>query len=197
MIGCNTSPSKYDNDIWNEQTKQIEKDRPMAYLEPTLNNLVINMNELFYVGIIDTRFDVMYFLHLCFVALIMIAQMICSLIYIAKGTRTDSSEEEAQDQVIVMVPCYNEGGQELIKTIDLVKGTTYPEENKVTFIIAEGVVTGAGQEMSMPEHLAEILEFEMDPGNDELYDYDSIGLIMPNRARVYHGYYEVEDKSLK
>mmetsp|Transcript_12488 Transcript_12488/g.20572 ORF Transcript_12488/g.20572 Transcript_12488/m.20572 type:complete len:1101 (-) Transcript_12488:1600-4902(-) len=215
----------YVNSIRNEQTKQIEKDHPMAYLEPTLNNLVINklnedatelflsvypddsvlacMDELFYVGIIDTRFDVvcfvlnvlMYFL-LSFVALIMIAQMICSLMYVAKGTRT-YSEEDTQDQVIVMVPCYNEGGAELIKTIDSVLGTTYPEENKVVFIIADGVVTGAGQDMSTPEHLAEILGFEMDPGNDEEYDYDSIGLLTSNRARVYHGYYEVEDKCLK
>ena len=215
----------YVNNIRNEQTKQIEKDHPMAYLEPTLNNLVINklnedatelflsvypddrilgcMDELFYVGIIDTRFDVvcfvlnviMYFL-LCFVASIMIAQMFCSLMYIAKGTRT-YSEEDTQDQVIVMVPCYNEGGKELIKTLDSVLATTYPEENKVIFIIADGVVTGAGQDMSTPEHLAEILGFEMDPENDELYNYDSIGLLTSNRARVYHGYYELEDKSLK
>jgi len=215
----------YVNSIRNEQTKQIEKDHPMAYLEPTLNNLVVNklnedatelflsvypddrvlgcMDELFYVGIIDTRFDVvcfvlnvlMYFL-LSFVALIMIAQMICSLMYVAKGTRS-YSEEDTQDQVIVMVPCYNEGGLELIKTIDSVLGTTYPEENKVIFIIADGVVTGAGQELSTPEHLAEILGFEMDPQNDEEYDYDSIGLLTSNKARVYHGYYEVEDKCLK
>lgn len=215
----------YVNNIRNDQTKQIEKDHPMAYLEPTLNNLVINklnedatelflsvypddrilmcMDELFYVGIIDTRFDVvcfvlnilMYFL-LGFVALIMVAQMLCSLMYIAKTTRT-YTEEDTQDQVIVMVPCYNEGGQELIKTIDSVLGTTYPEENKVVFIIADGVVTGAGQELSTPEHLAEILGFEMDPENDELYEYDSIGLLTTNRARVYHGYYEVDDKSLK
>ena len=217
--------TQYVNDIRNEQTKQIEKDHPMAYLEPTLNNLVINklnedatelflsvypddrvlgcMDELFYVGIIDTRFDVicyvlniiMYFL-LCFVAVIMIAQMFCSLMYIAKGTRT-YTDDDTQDQVIVMVPCYNEGGIELIKTIDSVLGTTYPEENKVIFVIADGVVTGHGSELSTPEHLAEILGFEMDSEGDELYDYESIGLLTSNKARVYHGYYEVEDKSLK
>jgi chitin synthase len=104
---------------------------------------------------------------------------------------------DTQDQVIVMVPCYNEGGQELIKTIDSVIGTTYPEENKVIFIIADGVVTGSGEELSTPEHLSEILGFEMDPYNDELYGYDSIGLLTTNKARVYHGYYEVDDKSLK
>jgi chitin synthase len=217
--------TEYVNSIRNEQTKQIEKDHPMAYLEPTLNNLVINklnedatelflsvypddrilacMDELFYVGIIDTRFDVVCFVLnitmiflLSFVASIMVAQMICSLMYIAKGTRTYTAED-TQDQVIVMVPCYNEGGKELIKTIDSVIGTTYPEENKVIFIIADGVVTGAGQELSTPEHLAEILGFEMDPQNDELYGYDSIGLLTTNKARVYHGYYEVDDMSLK
>jgi len=217
--------TEYVNNIRNDQTKQIEKDHAMAYLEPTLNNLVINklnedatelflsvypndqvlgcMDELFYVGIIDTRFDVicfvlniiMYFL-LCFVALIMICQMFCSLMYIAKGTRT-YTDDDTQDQVIVMVPCYNEGGEELIKTIDSVLGTTYPEENKVIFLIADGVVTGSGEELSTPEHLAEILGFEMDPEDDELFEYQAIGLLTSNMARVYHGYYEVEDKSLK
>ena len=217
--------TEYVNNIRNEQTKQIEKDHPHAYLEQKLNNLVINklnedatelfdslfpddkllgcMDELFYVGIIDTRFDVicfilniiMYFL-LAFVAVIMVAQMLCSLMYVAKGTRT-YTDEDTQDQVIIMVPCYNEGGKELIKTIDSVLATTYPEENKVIFIIADGVVTGQGQDLSTPEHLAEILGFEMDPQNDELYDYGSIGLLTSNRARVYHGYYEVEDRSLK
>ncbi|KAL3823052.1 hypothetical protein ACHAXA_005240 [Cyclostephanos tholiformis] len=217
--------TEYVNSIRNEQTKQIEKDHPLAYLEQKLNNLVINklnedatelfvslfpddrllgcMDELFYVGIIDTRFDVicfvlniiMYFL-LAFVAFIMVAQMLCSLMYVAKGTRS-YTDEDTQDQVIVMVPCYNEGGKELIKTIDSVLATTYPEENKVIFIIADGVVTGQGQDLSTPEHLAEILGFEMDPHNDELYEYESIGLLTTNRARVYHGYYEVEDRSLK
>lgn len=217
--------TRYINDIRNEYTKQIEKDHPNAYLEPTLNNLIVNklnedatelflsvypddhiltcMDELFYVGIIDTRFDVvcfvlnilMYFL-LGFVAAIMVAQMLCSLMYIAKNTRT-YTEVDTQDQVIVMVPCYNEGGQELIKTIDSVIGTTYPEENKVIFVIADGVVTGSGEELSTPEHLAEILGFEMDSENDELYGYDSIGLLTTNKARVYHGYYEIDDKSLK
>jgi chitin synthase len=93
--------------------------------------------------------------------------------------------------------CNTHRGEELIKTIDSVLATTYPEENKVIFIIADGVVTGAGQELSTPEHLAEILGFEMDAQNDELYEYDSIGLLTTNRARVYHGYYEVEDRSLK
>mmetsp|Transcript_20947 Transcript_20947/g.50453 ORF Transcript_20947/g.50453 Transcript_20947/m.50453 type:complete len:1222 (+) Transcript_20947:51-3716(+) len=217
--------TEYVNDIRNQQTKQIEKDHPMAYLEPTLNNLVINklnedatelflsvypddrvlacMDELFYVGIIDTRFDVvcfvlnilMYF-GLIFIALIMIMQMICSLMYVAKGTRT-YTDEDTQDQVIIMVPCYSENGAELIKTFDSLLSTTYPEENKVIFVIADGIVTGNGQDMSTPEHVAEILGFEMEPENDELYAYDSIGLLTDNRARVYHGYYEVEDKTAK
>mmetsp|Transcript_30598 Transcript_30598/g.58666 ORF Transcript_30598/g.58666 Transcript_30598/m.58666 type:complete len:1184 (-) Transcript_30598:72-3623(-) len=217
--------TEYINNIRNEQTKQIEKDHPEAYLEPTLNNLVINklnedatelflsvypddrvlacMDELFYVGIIDTRFDVMcfvlniimYFL-LGLVALVMVAQMICSLMYVAKGTRTYTAAD-TQDQVLILVPCYNEGGKELIKTIDSVIGTTYPEENKCIFIIADGVVTGSGEAMSTPEHLAEILGFEIDFQNDEMYGYDSIGLLTTNNARVYHGYYEVEDRSLK
>ena len=94
----------------------------MAYLEPTLNNLVINklnkdatelflsvypngnvlmcMDENFNVSIIDTHFDMICFVLnilmiflLCSVTLIMVAQTICSLMYIAKGTRAYSEED--------------------------------------------------------------------------------------------------------
>merc|ERR1719356_240879 len=218
--------TRYINDIRNPQTMQIEKNHPMAFLEPNLNNLVINklnedatelfdahyqgddrvipcMDELFFVGIIDTRIDYtcavlnwMMISGLFFIAFVLVAQMLCSLMYIAKGTRTYTAVD-TQDQVLVMVPCYNEGGKELIKTIDSVISTTYPEENKVIFLIADGVITGSDEELSTPEILAEILGFEMDRYGDELYGYDSIGLMTENLCRVYHGYYEVEDKMLK
>jgi chitin synthase len=138
---------------------------------------------------------IMYFL-LVFVAFIMVAQILCLLMYVTKGTRT-YTDEDTQDQVIIMVPCYNKGGKELIKMIESVLATTYPKKNKVIFIIADGVVTGQGQDLSTPEHLAEILGFEMDPQNDELYNYGSIGLLTSNHARVYHGYHKVKDRSLK
>ena len=116
------------------------------------------MDELFYVDNIDTRCDVLCFiLHilvyflLCCIALIMLVQMFCSLMYIAKGIRAYTAED-TQDQVMVMVmvPCYNEGGLELIKTLDSVLTTTYPEENKAAWLLADGVVTGTSSDMSTP-----------------------------------------------
>ena len=47
-----------------------------------------------------------------------------------------------------MVPCYNEGDKELRKTIDSVIDTSYPNDNKVLLVVADGNITGKGEKMS-------------------------------------------------
>jgi len=97
-----------------------------------------------------------------------------------------------------MVPCYNEGDNELRKTIKSVLNTTYPDENKVLFMVADGLVTGNGEDMSTPEHLANILGFDIDEFEDDTFEYDCIGVThTKNRARVYHGILQKGHKFLK
>ena len=99
---------------------------------------------------------------------------------------------------MVMVPCYNEGDNELRKTIKSVLNTTYPDENKVLFMVADGLVTGNGEDMSTPEHLANILGFDIDEFEDDTFEYDCIGVThTKNRARVYHGILQKGHKFLK
>lgn len=199
---------------------------PQAYLTPTLNKVIMNslqsdatdlyealfgspeyiacLEEMFYIGLLDDDFDgfcytlnIMMYVILVFVALLMVIQFLASMIYICPRNRT-YTEEDVRSPVMVMVPCYNEGDNELRKTIKSVLNTMYPDENKVLFVVADGMVTGNGEDMSTPEHLANILGFDIDEFEDDTFEYDCIGVThTKNRARVYHGILQKGHKFLK
>ena len=76
--------------------------------------------------------------------------------------------------------------------------TSYPDENKVLFMVADGLVTGNGEDMSTPEHLSNILGFDIDEFEDDTFEYECIGVVhTKNRARVYHGILQKGHKFLK
>lgn len=199
---------------------------PEAYLTQTLNKVIMNslggsgedlyealfgsseyiacLEEMFYTGILDDNFDtfcatlnIMMYVMLIFVATLMVIQFLASMIYVCPRNRT-YTEEDVRSPVMIMVPCYNEGDNELRKTIKSVLNTTYPDENKVLFIVGDGLVTGDGEDMSSPEHLANILGFDIDEFEDDTFEYDCIGVQhTKNRARVYHGILQKGHKFLK
>jgi len=197
-----------------------------AYLTPTLNKVIMNslgadatdlyealfgsseyiacLEEMFYTGLLDDEFDtfcatlnIMMYVMLVFVATLMVIQFLASMVYVCPRNRT-YTEEDVRSPVMVMVPCYNEGDNELRKTIKSVLNTTYPDENKVLFMVSDGLVTGNGEDMSTPEHLANILGFDIDEFEDDTFEYDCIGVThTKNRARVYHGILQKGHKFLK
>ncbi|KAL7521540.1 hypothetical protein ACHAWX_006221 [Stephanocyclus meneghinianus] len=199
---------------------------PAAWLTPTLNKVIMNslggdatdlyealfgsaeyiacLEEEFYTGLLDDEpntfcatLNIMMYCMLVFVALLMVIQFLASMIYICPRNRT-YTEEDVMSPVMVMVPCYNEGDNELRKTIKSVLNTSYPDENKVLFMVADGLVTGNGEDMSTPEHLANILGFDIDEFEDDTFEYDCIGVVhTKNRARVYHGILQKGHKFLK
>jgi chitin synthase len=199
---------------------------PSAWLTPTLNKVIMNslnadatdlyealfgsteyiacLEEMFYTGLLDdtpntfcATLNIMMYVMLILVALLMVIQFLASMIYICPRNRT-YTEEDVMSPVMVMVPCYNEGDNELRKTIKSVLNTSYPDENKVLFMVADGLVTGNGEDMSTPEHLANILGFDIDEFEDDTFEYDCIGVVhTKNRARVYHGILQKGHKFLK
>lgn len=215
----------YINNIKNELSFLIEEDHENAFLDPTLNSLVINkanqdatelyealfvgndtlkcMDELFYVGMVDTRFNPVCFalnigvyVMLAVVGTVLVLQFLASMRYVSPVHRTFNSED-TDEPVIIMVPCYNEGDKELRKTVESVLETTYTEENKVLVVIADGIITGRGERMSTPEYLADILGFDIDEDEDPTYEYQSIGAATKNRARIYSGVHEKNGRQLK
>jgi len=66
--------------------------------------------------------------------------------------------------------------------------TTYPDDNKVLLVIADGNVTGKGEKMSTPDTLAKLLGFKQSH-TDRAYECNSIGELPANRAKIYYGTY--------
>ena len=161
------------------------------------------LDKLFYAGVVDTRSDPvchslnigMYVL-IFFVALILVLQCLCSLLYLARPAHA-FTKEDSLAKVMVMVPCYNEGDKELRKTIKSVIKTKYTSENKIMVVVADGNITGRGESLSTPQILSNLLEFDIDDNEDTSYSYRGIGAQRENRANIYSGILKRGRKKLK
>lgn len=168
-----------------------------ASTEKKSHNFHSCLDQLFFEATVDDRYDpacnsigVLMYFFLFFITGMLAVQVLCSFLYLCRRHR-QFTEDDLQAAVMVMVPCYNEGDGELRKTLDSVINTSYPEENKLVCVVADGVITGNGEKYSTPEICARILGFEMDE-NDETHHYRSLGRRRDNYASVYAGTYEKE-----
>lgn len=119
------------------------------------------------------------------IAVVLVIQCFCSLTYLIRPRRA-ITRAETRSKLIVMVPCYNEGTIELRKTVNSVFDTTYPDDNKVLLVIADGIVTGKGEKLSTPDTIANILGYKQ-RHTDRAYDCNSICELPTNRVKIYYG----------
>ena len=214
----------YLNLIQDETTGKYDFDSDNAYLHDDLNTMIKNtmgedatsvyealydddvalscLDDLFYVGIVDGQPNIYCHILSLVMYVIMIAitgvlaiQCLCSILYIVRFKRT-IKRDDTRSKIIIMVPCYNEGDKELRKTIDSVMDTSYPDDNKVLLVIADGNITGKGERMSTPETLAKIFGYKTD-SKGKVYSCKSIGDLTENRATIQYGIYKEAGKELK
>jgi Chitin synthase len=137
------------------------------------------------------------------VAALLALQCACSLVIgcqsLAFRLATDRPWEpqDFKSNVMVMVPCYNEGEKELRKTINSILDSNYPPDHKVLMVVADGIITGRGEYFNTPATLARLLGFTLDSKRDQAYAYKSLGGSGENRASVYSGLHERDGKRLK
>ena len=134
------------------------------------------------------------------IVLILAVQCICSLIYLIRVGRwcckVVNGKKCKEAKVIVMVPCYSEGEEELYKTIESVRDEDYPTENKLLLFVADGNVLGKNGDGdnnwdTTPQILSHLLDYDR-TSNDPAYNCDSTGFnekgtAIGNQARVYAG----------
>ncbi|KAL6308162.1 glycosyltransferase family 2 protein [Sparassis latifolia] len=94
---------------------------------------------------------------------------------------------------VCLVTCYSEGEESLRTTLDSISQTTYADARKLLFIVADGMITGAGEKRSTPDTCVSLLEADPRFGNPVPMSYTSIGAgsKSENRAMVYAGHYTV------
>ena len=96
-----------------------------------------------------------------------------------------------QTNVILFVTCYSEGEESIKRTLDSLAVTSYNDEKKLLFVVADGNVTGSGNAKSTPElilGLMRIAKYSRDPPCCSYISLGS-GANRKNTAKVYAGYY--------
>ncbi|KAI1796335.1 glycosyltransferase family 2 protein [Ganoderma leucocontextum] len=94
---------------------------------------------------------------------------------------------------VCLVTCYSEGEESLRTTLDSISLTSYTDQRKLLFVIADGMITGAGEKRSTPDTCVSLLEADPRFGNPVPMSYAAVGSgsKSENRAMVYAGHYIV------
>lgn len=92
---------------------------------------------------------------------------------------------------VCLVTCYSEGEESMRSTLDSLSQTTYSDHRKLLFVIADGMITGAGEKRSTPDICVSLLEADPRFGNPAPMSYLAVGsgAKRENRAMVYAGHY--------
>ncbi|KAI8375401.1 chitin synthase [Choanephora cucurbitarum] len=92
---------------------------------------------------------------------------------------------------VMLVTCYSEGEEGLKTTMDSLSNTTYSNKHKIFFVIADGLITGAGETKSTPDILIDMLTIPTSMANPKPCSYLAVsdGEKQLNMAKVYAGYY--------
>ncbi|KAG6853144.1 hypothetical protein C0991_006583 [Blastosporella zonata] len=101
---------------------------------------------------------------------------------------------------ICLVTAYSESVEGLRTTLDSLATTDYPNSHKLILIIADGMVKGAGNDLTTPEIcLGMMKEFVVAPHEVEPHSYVAIadGHKRHNMAKVYAGFYEYDDATVE
>ena len=92
---------------------------------------------------------------------------------------------------VCLVTCYSEGEDSLRTTLDSISTTHYSDSRKLLFVVADGMITGAGEKRSTPDICVSLLEPDPRFGNPMPMAYEAVGsgAKAENRAMVYAGHY--------
>ncbi|KAI9260371.1 chitin synthase [Helicostylum pulchrum] len=93
---------------------------------------------------------------------------------------------------VLLVTCYSEGEEGLRITMDSLAETTYSKKHKIFFVIADGMITGAGESKSTPDIVVSMMDLDPTMINPKPSSYLAIadGEKQLNMAKVYAGHYK-------
>ncbi|KDQ62928.1 glycosyltransferase family 2 protein [Jaapia argillacea MUCL 33604] len=100
---------------------------------------------------------------------------------------------------IALVTAYSESVEGLRTTLDSLATTDYPNSHKVIMVIADGMVKGAGNDLSTPDIVLTMMKELVIPADEvEPHSYVAIadGHKRHNMAKVYAGFYDYDDATM-
>jgi chitin synthase len=149
------------------------------------NRIIGFLDMFYYAGKIDLSFnatcaalDTIYLLAICVISGVLIVKFLASLYIMYKQYPKCDFKH-----LIINIPCYTEDKQSLEKTIHSIYDSEYPDDKKLMFIVADGVLNIFGR--SLNENQVE-------------YQYDALGDDEKslNYAKVYSGWHKNNERNL-
>ncbi|KAI9274222.1 chitin synthase-domain-containing protein [Sporodiniella umbellata] len=93
---------------------------------------------------------------------------------------------------VMLITCYSENTEGIRGTVESLSMTDYPDDRKLLFVIADGMITGHGETLSTPEMCLSLITFDDESMKDpEPMEYIAVavGSKQHNCAKVYAGFY--------
>ncbi|ORX51349.1 hypothetical protein DM01DRAFT_1324538 [Hesseltinella vesiculosa] len=100
---------------------------------------------------------------------------------------------------ICLVTCYSEGEESLRTTLDSIATTDFPNSHKLILVVADGIITGQGNDKSTPDVcLGMMQDLLVPPEQVPAVSYVAIadGTRRHNMARVFAGYYKYDNDTV-
>ncbi|EEY14701.1 chitin synthase [Verticillium alfalfae VaMs.102] len=153
------------------------------------------LNNLFYVGDVDTRSSVRckFAEYLVLAISIMLVTIIAFKFFAALQFGTKNMPENLDKFIMCQIPAYTEDEDSLRRAIDSAARMHYDDKRKLLVVICDGMIVGQGNDRSTPRIVLDILGVSetVDP---EPLSFESLGegLKQHNMGKVYSGLYEVQ-----
>ncbi|RKO94774.1 chitin synthase-domain-containing protein [Blyttiomyces helicus] len=98
---------------------------------------------------------------------------------------------------LMLVTCYSEGEEGLRTTMDSLADTSYSDDRKLLFVVADGIITGHGETQSTPDIVTGMVEMDKNwtsPPPPMSYIAIADGSKRHNMAQVYCAWYPYKDR---
>ncbi|KAI8869718.1 hypothetical protein GQ42DRAFT_114629, partial [Ramicandelaber brevisporus] len=92
---------------------------------------------------------------------------------------------------VMLVTCYSEGEASVRSTVESLAATSYHDSRKLLFVVADGIITGSGNDRSTPDICIDLIEQDPELINPQPCSYIAVaaGTKQLNMARVYAGWF--------
>ncbi|ORY18556.1 chitin synthase 6 [Clohesyomyces aquaticus] len=165
-------------------------------LDPALKNrMKVCLDNLFYVGDLDTRSSAkcLFAKYLLLAISILLVSVIGFKFFAALQFGKKSVPENIDKFIICTVPAYTEDEDSLRRAIDSAARMKYDDKRKLLFIICDGMIIGQGNDKPTPRIVLDILGVPENTDPEPL-SFESLGegQKQHNMGKCYSGLYEVQ-----
>jgi chitin synthase len=181
----------FQNNAGQDVTEAFEK---LPLSSSVKANMQVCMRNLFFVGKVDTRNSpkCLFARYILLVVSVCLVSVIAVKFLAALQFGHKREPEKLDKFVIGFIPCYTEGEDSMRTSIESWARMRYDDSRKLLFIVCDGMICGAGNELPTPKIVLDVLgvDPEFDP---EPMSYEALGEgnKQHNMAKVYSGLYEI------